>query len=74
MKDTTASGVRILINGETTTVAEGATLATVLEDHGAPPRGVAVAVDGAVVPRAAWESTVLSADTEVEIVIAVQGG
>jgi sulfur carrier protein len=35
---------------------------------------VAAAVNGAVVPRAAWASTALAADDEVEVLTAVQGG
>jgi sulfur carrier protein len=37
-------------------------------------RGVAVALDGEVVFRDAWESTRLDADHRVEILIATQGG
>jgi sulfur carrier protein len=37
-------------------------------------RGVAVAINGTVVPRAAWSSTRLSAGDQVEIVRARQGG
>ncbi|ACZ30488.1 thiamine biosynthesis protein ThiS [Xylanimonas cellulosilytica DSM 15894] len=38
------------------------------------PRGVAVAVNDAVVPRGAWTSTVVAAGDRVEVVTAVQGG
>ncbi|WP_402461665.1 sulfur carrier protein ThiS [Isoptericola aurantiacus] len=38
------------------------------------PRGVAAAVDDAVVPRGAWDATVVRAGDRVEIVTAVQGG
>ena len=37
-------------------------------------RGVAVALNGAVVPRAAWKETPLQAGDTVEIVRARQGG
>jgi sulfur carrier protein len=37
-------------------------------------RGIAVAVNGAVVPRAAWPDTTLRAGDNVEIVRARQGG
>ena len=37
-------------------------------------RGVAVAVDGEVVPRARWESFALGADARVEVLTAMQGG
>ena len=37
-------------------------------------RGVAVAVDGEVVPRARWGNTELREGANVEVVVAVQGG
>jgi len=37
-------------------------------------RGIAVALNGAVVPRAAWPATLLRAGDSVEIVRARQGG
>jgi sulfur carrier protein len=37
-------------------------------------RGIAVALNGAVVPRAAWPQTTLHAGDSVEIVRARQGG
>jgi sulfur carrier protein len=43
-----------------------------LVDHG--ERGVAVALDGDVVPRSEWESTFLREGARVEVLRAVQGG
>jgi sulfur carrier protein len=37
-------------------------------------RGVAVALDGDVVPRSAWESTMLRDGARLEVLRAVQGG
>jgi sulfur carrier protein len=37
-------------------------------------RGIAVAVNGAIVPRAAWPDTKLRAGDSIEIVRARQGG
>jgi sulfur carrier protein len=37
-------------------------------------RGVAVAVDAEVVPRAAWATTILADGDRVEVLVAVQGG
>jgi sulfur carrier protein len=37
-------------------------------------RGVAVAVDGAVVPRSRWTETPLAAGMRVEVLTAAQGG
>jgi sulfur carrier protein len=38
------------------------------------PRGVAVALDDAVVPRSAWGTTNVRPGDRVEVVTAVQGG
>jgi sulfur carrier protein len=37
-------------------------------------RGVAVAVDGEVVPRAQWGSFALAQDARIEVLTAMQGG
>jgi sulfur carrier protein len=37
-------------------------------------RGVAVAVDGEVVPRALWQSYTVGEDARVEVLTAMQGG
>jgi sulfur carrier protein len=51
-------------------------LAVLLAEKGidADARGVAVALNGAVVPRAAWAETHLRAGDAIEIVRAKQGG
>ena len=38
------------------------------------PRGIAIALNDAVVPHGAWTSTVVAAGDRVEVVTAVQGG
>ena len=62
------------VNGELRDLPEGATVAVVLDLLGAPARGVAVAVDGEVVPRAQWPSAVVPDGGTVEVLTAVQGG
>jgi len=37
-------------------------------------RGLAVARNGEIVPRAAWDTTVLAPDDRIDVVGAVQGG
>jgi sulfur carrier protein len=66
----------VTINGDRRELPAGATLASVIESlPGAPEgRGVAVAVEGEVVPRAKWPSTELHEGAKVEVVAAVQGG
>ena len=66
----------IVLNGERCELAHGETLAGVLARLGLEPdaRGVAVAVDGEVVPRGAWRAFELADDARVEVLTAMQGG
>jgi sulfur carrier protein len=68
--------VHVVVNGEARELGEGATVATVVASARGEPaaRGVAVAVDGEVVPRGSWGTTALTEGARVEIVVAVQGG
>lgn len=65
--------MRVLLNGSPHEVEEGTTAAQLVVLAGAPPTGVAVALDGAVLPRTRW-STVVSDGATVEVLTAVQGG
>lgn len=66
----------VTLNGDPHTLPEGATVQDAVEATGAPEdgRGVAVALDGEVVPRGAWRTTPLDEGREVEVLHAVQGG
>lgn len=64
----------VTINGTERQVADGATLAAVIEALEVPAAGVAVAVDGSVVRRADWPATPLTDGATVEVLTAVQGG
>jgi sulfur carrier protein len=66
----------IVLNGEDSDVRAGETVAAVLGrlDLALDARGVAVAVDGEVVPRALWQSFALGEDARVEVLTAMQGG
>ena len=65
----------IRVNGETEPLLV-ATLAALLEEKAVDigQRGIAVALNGAIVPRAAWPQTTLRPGDNVEIVRARQGG
>ena len=63
----------VFVNGRRRDVAERSVLTDLL-DPDAARRGVAVAVDGVVVPRTQHASTRLSEGAKVEVVTAVQGG
>ena len=66
----------IRLNGQDSDVRAGESVAEVLArlDVASDARGVAVAVDGEVVPRAQWDSFVLQEHARVEVLTAMQGG
>jgi sulfur carrier protein len=66
--------VFVEINGERRELADGATVPDALGVLGLPRAGVAVAVDGEVVPKAQWAGTALAEGARVEVLTAVQGG
>jgi len=71
----TAVNARIRVNGQDEVVA-APTLAALLAEKAVDTgqRGVAVALNGTVIPRAAWAQTPLHPGDSVEIVRARQGG
>jgi thiazole synthase len=68
--------MRIELNGEARELPSGATLADAVRASGvaSDARGVAVALDGEVVPHAEWDATPLSDGHSVEVLAAIQGG
>jgi sulfur carrier protein len=70
-----AARASIRVNGQDEPLGT-ATLSELLEEKAVDTgqRGIAVAVNGAIVPRAAWPQTQLRPGDSVEIVRARQGG
>ena len=77
--------VSIFVNGQNRTVSGGTVTDLVAEITGrlietdgraadGGRLGIAVARNAAVIPRSLWSTTGLTADDEIEIVSAVQGG
>jgi sulfur carrier protein len=66
----------IHVNGQAREIAPPARLSDVLDlpDGASTRRGVAVAVNGQVIPRSQHATTELTDGARVEIVTAVQGG
>ncbi len=64
------------VNGEGLEVSADATIADLVRRLGRDPMrsGVAVAVNGTVVPRETWPERRLAAGDQVEVLGAVQGG
>ncbi len=68
--------MRVVLNGDETQLADGATVRSAIDALALPAegRGVAVAVDAEVVPRGQWESTILREGARIEVLRAIQGG
>jgi sulfur carrier protein len=74
--------MQVIINGERCELPAEASVLNVVEllagdgrrSREAAGRGVAVAVDGEVVPRDDWSSTALGEGARVELLAAIQGG
>jgi len=66
----------ITLNGESCELRAGESIARALEALGVQDeaRGVAVAVDGEVVPRAQWRTFALADGARIEVLTAMQGG
>ena len=72
-KDTMTSTVSV--NGADRELAADATIADVVAEIAGDARGVAVAIDGVVLPRDRWEATVGElGPSAIDVLTAVQGG
>lgn len=82
MSSQRTDGIELLINGVGYRLPHGATAADAVwaalksphEPHTRSDRGVAVALDGEVVPRSEWESTPVASGQSIEVLAAIQGG
>ena len=66
--------MKITINGEHQELHDGVTLSALVTVIGCGTKGVAIAVNEALVPRSAWAEHVLRSEDRVEVLKAAQGG
>ena len=66
----------VVVNGEPREVSGGLSVSGLLRALGHDPSGagIAVAVNGEVVPRGAWPTTALGERDRIEVLGAAQGG
>lgn len=72
--DTVSCAESVLLNGVQQSLAAGTTVDDVVSLIAPHRRGVAVALNGEVVPKSTWAQTTLSAGDRVEVLTAAQGG
>ncbi len=66
--------MKITVNGDVRETAEGSSVAGVVAAVTERPTGVAVALNDQVVPRTAWQTTIVEEADRIEVLTAVQGG
>lgn len=68
--------MNVTLNGRERELADGATVADAVRAAAGDDerRGIAVALDGVVVPRGSWRATALRDGQRVEVLEARQGG
>ena len=66
--------MKVTVNGEPREIPAGTSLAQLTRQVTGQQTGIAVAVNGEVVPRRTWPATPLADHDAIEIVTAVQGG
>jgi sulfur carrier protein len=65
--------MKVIVNDEAVEVDEQTTVSGLMTKLGFPEKGIAVAIDWAVIPKSQWHIT-LTDGVKVEVVTAVQGG
>jgi len=66
--------MEFVVNGESRTANEGATVSTLLADLGVPEERVVVELNGAILPRARFSGEKLADGDRLEVVRFVGGG
>lgn len=66
--------MHLTVNGDRRELPDGARLGPLVDQLAGDRRGIAVAIDGEVVPRTRWDEHALRDGARVELVGASQGG
>ena len=66
--------MQLTVNGAPTDVPDSTTVAGLVAERTGVHRRVAVAVNGGVVPRSAWDTTTLAPGDAVEVLAPTAGG
>ena len=64
----------VRVNGDISDIDVGSTVEAVVDAVAPSPRGIAVAINGEIVPRSSWTATTVVDGDEVEVLGAAQGG
>lgn len=64
----------VVVNGDPSVLESGITVAAVVDAVAPSPKGIAVAINGEIVPRSRWTESLVVDGDEVEVLGAAQGG
>lgn len=70
----TPSEIQISVNGKPFNLPAGSFVKDLVAVLGVPDRGVALALNGEVVPKSIWAATAIFAEAKVEVVTIAAGG
>jgi sulfur carrier protein len=74
MPEKLASGITITLNGDPYTIEGDPRVAILVERLGIRPTRVAVEINGAIIPKSLYGTTVIAAGDAVEVINFVGGG
>jgi sulfur carrier protein len=66
--------VKLLVNGEERSLTVATSVEGLVAELGLEARGLAIAVNGEVVPRSTWSQHRLAEGDQVEVLTVAQGG
>jgi sulfur carrier protein len=66
--------MEVQINGVKQDVSSNSNVSSLLALHSISVQGIAVAVNGTVVPKTSWSTHVLQSEDKITIIQATQGG
>jgi sulfur carrier protein len=64
----------VIVNGIRSSVSPSATIQEIVDGLATSSRGIAVALDGEIIPRSQWAATTVGDGAVIEIVTAAAGG
>ncbi|MCC5838750.1 MAG: sulfur carrier protein ThiS [Opitutales bacterium] len=74
MPDSPSTQIHFTLNDQPCSAPDATRLETFLHDKFGARTGIAIAVDGTVVPRTEWAATPLSEGMDILVIEATQGG
>lgn len=69
-----SDALTIRLNGTSTQIPADTTLAALATDYVGRTQGIAIALDGEIVPKFDWGTTLLHQGADVDVVSIAQGG